>query len=138
MDILFIVIVVVVIIIGMLVSAEIYDLVYRLKIISCSKCRTTYNINKDVSWEEMEIIEQGDKTYSLVRFTCYCPKCGKERIFDKKFVVASTDKNGKTSYKNINTLVKNFFKPKTRLLGLKLKRKKVNDNVDNESANNEK
>ena len=76
----------------------------------CPHCETKYDYNHDISWDEEEAYETDTREYSVVEFTCTCPKCKEEYVFKQKFTTAVYDKQ-KGSWKefNLQQLVKKHF-----------------------------
>ncbi len=85
----------------------------QLKRSFCSSCHAHYDYEKDVEWqvtnEVVSSTQNSAQRKANVEFICHCPNCGKERIFDEKFVVASVDSKGIVRENNIQSMAKKYF-----------------------------
>ena len=76
----------------------------------CPCCETKFDYNTDIEWIETERIDEDRVVTSVVEFTCTCPKCKEEHVFNEKFVVARyNEKKGAWENRNLKQLVKKYF-----------------------------
>ena len=73
----------------------------------CPHCEAKFDYNTDIKWTESERLDEGSVVKSIVEFTCTCPVCGEEHVFEEKFDIAHYDeKKGAWVNKNLTQLVK--------------------------------
>ena len=76
----------------------------------CPHCQTKYDYNKDISWDEVESDSTDTTEFSIVEFTCTCPKCGEELTFSQKFVTSTYNKSkDRWIDRNLDVMVKKHF-----------------------------
>ena len=76
----------------------------------CLDCKTKYDFNKDINWEEVERVEKNDRVISKVEFECTCPKCGVIQEFSQNFTVSHYDKKkGEWRENNLYTMARKYF-----------------------------
>ena len=95
----------------------------RVKRCHCRECGEKYNYNRDVEWEvtDIELKERNTNPNSdkkqivAVRIEhidaeCHCENCGAVSSFHHKFQTGVEYDNGSADVKNIETLVRRYFK----------------------------
>ena len=81
----------------------------RRKTISCAKCKTRFDFETDVTYDEVESINDGKSNVAKIEFDCICKQCGANKIFTKKFTIASVDKEGNVKRNNVERNIKKYF-----------------------------
>ena len=76
----------------------------------CPKCEEKYKFDSDISWEEVQEIDSGDKVVSVVEFKCVCHNCKEKQEFTEKFQVSYYDKKKECWIENsLSSMVKKHF-----------------------------
>ena len=82
----------------------------RIKFSFCPECKTKYDYNNDISWEESEQIEKENSIDAVVDFECVCHNCGNVREFSRKFQIAYYEKSkGRWRQNNLSSMVRKYF-----------------------------
>lgn len=95
----------------------------RIKRNFCKHCGAKYDYERCVAWEttDVEIKEKkidpnnrnkqtAGSRIEHIEFVCTCENCGEETTFKKKFETATLYSDGSMKKKNLEKMIKNYFK----------------------------
>ena len=95
----------------------------RVKRNFCKHCGAKYDYERCVAWETIDVevkekkIDPNNRSKQTagsriehIEFTCSCENCGEETSFKKKFETATLYSDGSIKKKNIEKMIKSYFK----------------------------
>ena len=77
----------------------------------CNKCGVKYDY-ENVNWKISEQYETNNSVNAIDDFEIYCPNCGAQREYSRKYRVANIDNNGHLHSHNLENIISRQYKRK--------------------------